>query len=86
MPKYIEKDTQVEVEIVGYMAFREGPVGALVTYPDGTIYSIELDRVGKYFDMVTPQHIELKAVANIAYSRFAPYQPTDQLNIEDWKP
>lgn len=59
MPRYIEKETDLEVDVTCIAAYRGEPIGAIVTMPNGTRWSLPMDRVPLYFDLVTPQHVEL---------------------------
>jgi hypothetical protein len=74
MARYIEKETNVEVDVTCVMAFRGGtpdaraaalacPVVAIVTMPDGYRYGMLQDQIDTFFDIVTPQNIVVEAIA-----------------------
>jgi hypothetical protein len=62
MSRYIERDTELEVDVTCIMSYRGEPIGAIVTMPDGVRYSLPADRMDMYFQIVTPQTIELTGV------------------------
>jgi hypothetical protein len=62
MSRYIERDSELEVDVTCIMSYRGEPIGAIVTMPDGMRYSLPADRVDLYFQIVTPQTIVLEAV------------------------
>jgi hypothetical protein len=72
MSRYIERDTELEVDVTCIMSYRGEPIGAIVTFPDGMRYSLPADRMDVYFDIVTPQNITIEAVANMQYDRTGP--------------
>jgi hypothetical protein len=73
MSRYIERDSELEVDVTCIMSYRGEPIAAIVTMPDGLRYSLPADRVDAYFDIVTPQHIVLEAIiGGHKYDRSSP--------------
>lgn len=60
MPRYIERDTELEVDVTSYASYLGEPIGALVTMPNGARFSLPMDSIPKYFDLVTPQEVVLE--------------------------
>ena len=62
MSRYIERDSELEVDVTCVMSYRGEPYAAIVTMPDGLRYSLPADRVDFYFELIPNQTIVLEAV------------------------
>lgn len=62
MSRYIERDSELEVDVTCIMSYRGEPYAAIVTMPDGLRYSLPGDRVDFYFELQPNQTIVLEGV------------------------
>lgn len=69
MAAYIEKDTDVPVDVWVAPPFRGAAPVAIVTYPNGRKYGMPQALVEQFFDIVTPQVVELGAIHGGEYQR-----------------
>ena len=69
MARYIEKDTEVEVEINILPPFRGLVPVAEVVYPNGRRYGFAVDVIEKFFDIITPQSVPIATHKDGAYER-----------------
>ena len=77
MPKYIENETQIEVDVTGLRAWDGEPQMDTVTYPDGTTqYTMRHERMVELFTIVSPQTIQLRGLCTSQYDRPLPAQQT----------
>lgn len=69
MAKYLELDTDVEVDVRVLPPFRgEQPVAEAI-YPNGRRYGLQACDIEKRFRMVTPQVVEMAAAFGAEYER-----------------
>lgn len=72
--RYIEKETGLEVLLSVPQQWEGYPVVALITYPDGQVYSISDADVGLYFEIVRPQEVRIMAAGGPPFSRPTAHQ------------
>ena len=76
MPRYIENETQIEVDVTGLRAWDGEPQVDTITYPDGTQYTMRHELTMALFTIVTPQTIQWTGLCTAAYDRPLPAQQT----------
>ncbi|HUK35859.1 MAG TPA: hypothetical protein VLV86_18205 [Vicinamibacterales bacterium] len=69
MARYLEKETEAEVEINILPPFRGGEPFAEVIYPNGRRYGFTVERIAEFFDIVTPQIVPISAHMGLEYER-----------------
>lgn len=72
--RYIEKETGIEVLLSVPQQWEGYPLVALITYPDGQVYSLPDADVGLYFEIVRPQEVRIVASGGPPFGRPTPRQ------------
>jgi hypothetical protein len=69
MAKFIEKETDIPVDVRFLPPFRGHQPVAMVTYPSGRAYGMDADLIHRYFDQVPNQVVEVSAVMGGEHDR-----------------